>query len=477
MTKKQPQEEINANKEARRLEKEKEHLQKFIDQCEELHPGKICFSKTKYNGRKELSIFICKGCGNEYERTPDNMLRGRGHGCTDCNGGVRDTKEIFIKKATTKHVTKFRYHLVEYVNAHTPVNIECVKNNHIFQQTPYHHIQGDGCPYCAGKYRTLDDFKKFSSEKYPDKNYVFIESTFVNMSTPMSMICPEGHPFTIPPSRHILEDSKGGCTTCANIATSERNSYTQDEWILLAEKKHNGFYTYLKVIYRGSSYYVIITCPTHGDFPQKPTSHLSGAGCRDCGIDKIIQSKVYTDEDKEMILDQVSELHKNQYKYGKIYRDENGRLMIEVICKKHGLFPQRLDHHRNGHGCSSCISQYSKGQIEWLKFCEVRDGAIEHAENIGEYKIPDSMYTVDGRQMFKVYEYQGDFWHGNPKRFCPTDINPRTNTSYMYLFDKTIKKIEFLKNKGYEVCTMWEFDWKRAKNALIKIQRKWRANK
>ncbi|TVT40641.1 hypothetical protein FNT36_14325 [Hymenobacter setariae] len=32
---------------------------------------------------------------------------------------------------------------------------------------------------------------------------------------------------------------------------------------------------------------VIIICPTHGAFEQKPNSHLQGCGCQQCGTDRI----------------------------------------------------------------------------------------------------------------------------------------------------------------------------------------------
>ena len=42
------------------------------------------------------------------------------------------------------------------------------------------------------------------------------------------------------------------------------------------------FYNYSKVIYDNAKEDVIIICPLHGEFKQKPNYHLSGNGCTIC---------------------------------------------------------------------------------------------------------------------------------------------------------------------------------------------------
>ena len=45
---------------------------------------------------------------------------------------------------------------------------------------------------------------------------------------------------------------------------------------------HGNKYDYSKVEYVRNDVKVIITCPKHGDFKQKPMSHLAGQGCKHC---------------------------------------------------------------------------------------------------------------------------------------------------------------------------------------------------
>jgi hypothetical protein len=450
--------------------------EEFVTRCNEKHPNLIDYSKTEYINSKTPIIFICNACRNEYIRDPCHMLgEGRGHGCSTCNGGIRDTLDSFIEKANKTHQNKFNYDLVVYKDSLTKVKIKC-KDNHIFEQTPAHHICGNGCPICAGKHRTFEDFKELSKEKYPEIPFDFGTSLFKNMTTPIDIICPRKHTFTIPPSRHLLDDSKGGCIECANISTGSSNSYSQEQWIDLAKSKHHDLWLYDKVVYVNSQTEVIIGCKEHGYFIQIPAIHLGGSGCRKCGNERCAKSKMITEEGFIDRIEQCKEVHNNKYNYNRIYRDD-GYLRIEMICDKHGIFDQRLEHHIKGHGCYKCVVNYSKKQIEWLEYRQIRDGFIQHACNIGEYQIPETCMHADGfrKETNTIYEFQGDFWHGNPKIFIQTDINPKTNNTYGMLFERTKSKIKMLISNDYTVIEVWENDWDRGKKAVNNIQNLWRS--
>lgn len=73
---------------------------------------------------------------------------------------------------------------------------------------------------------------------------------------------------------------------------------TTKEFIEDAIKVHGTKYLYDKVIYKTNKDKVIITCPSHGDFNQRPNDHLSGYTCRACanGLKGAKISKVKTDK-------------------------------------------------------------------------------------------------------------------------------------------------------------------------------------
>ena len=92
--------------------------------------------------------------------------------------------------------------------------------------------------------------------------------------------------------------------------------------------------------------------------------------------------------------------------------------------------------------------------------------------------VANSNYKADGYSKINntIYEYHGDFWHGNPKIYNPDDINSITKTTYKELYDKTMQKQSFCEDNHYKYVSIWESEWLRGKNALIKIQRKYKTS-
>lgn len=58
---------------------------------------------------------------------------------------------------------------------------------------------------------------------------------------------------------------------------------TQEDFIAKATEVHNGYYDYSQVVYVKTSLPVKIICPKHGVFEQRPHKHLQGLGCKECG--------------------------------------------------------------------------------------------------------------------------------------------------------------------------------------------------
>ena len=249
---------------------------------------------------------------------------------------------------------------------------------------------------------------------------------------------------------------------------------SQKEFIERSEKIHINKYNYSKVEYVNSKSLIIIICPIHGDFELTPDSHLQNCGCSKCSghlcDTNLFVQKVYEKFPKYI----------DRYDYSPtIYVKSNQK--VEIICKLcNKIFTQTPANHLYGFGCNRCSSQYSKCQIKWIKFLEVYFGVeIKHAENDGEYKIANTKYRADGycQETNTIFEYHGDFWHGNPKVFNHNEINPRTKCSYGELYEKTIEKEKKLKQLGYNIISIWEYDWKRFLKMISKIQKKYKKPK
>ena len=82
-----------------------------------------------------------------------------------------------------------------------------------------------------------------------------------------------------------------------------------------------------------------------------------------------------------------------------------------------------------------------------------------------EVKIPGTSYKVDGlgSDGITVYEFLGDYWHGNLEVFDTEDVNAVTGDTYGALFDNTAERLLDIKSRGYKVIYIWENDYLKGK--------------
>jgi len=355
-----------------------------------------------YKTFNSIITIVCKIHG-DISIIPKSYLKG--NGCPKCthvlNGNKRKTPfDDFIKKCREKHGDSYDYSNVNYVNNNTYIKIIC-KEHGEFQQTPWHHLNSNGCPKCTGHY-----------------------------------------------------------------------TLTTEEFIEKSKLVHGDLYDYSHVDYKNSNKEVSIVCKKHGEFLQKPVYHYwNKAGCPKCA-----NKNITNDE----FIEKIKLVHGDLYDYSNVvYSLSNEK--VNIICKEHGEFIQRANDHLNGSGCPKCCPiNYSKKQILWLDFlsklCNIN---IQHAENDGEYLIPETKYRADGfcKENNSIYEFHGDFWHGNPNIYKDDDINTITKCTYKELYDKTLKKEEILKNLGYNLVVIWEYDWKKINRYIKILQQKFRKYK
>lgn len=119
---------------------------------------------------------------------------------------------------------------------------------------------------------------------------------------------------------------------------------------------HSNKYDYSKVEYINNETKVIIECPIHGEFLQRPHDHIKGAGCPGCKKQILSTSK---SKNIDKFIEQSRAIHGDKYDYSKsIYKTTNHKLII--ICPIHGEFEQRADSHISGVGCPICWNDKRK---------------------------------------------------------------------------------------------------------------------
>lgn len=324
----------------------------------------------------------------------------------------------------------------------------------------------------GGKRRTLVDIRNLSVAKFGVDAFNFDGFNYIDMKTKGQLVCAFRHRFAVSPAVHLRGD--GGCKKCANKKVGKMFADTQEDWIKKSKETHGECYGYEKSVYRGQKEKVIITCRTCGeDFEQNPTSHAQGCGCPKCGIEKSRAARFLTDDDVRAKLDACSHLHPVKYVYLSS-SSQDGRLIVSLVCPSHGVFEQRLDHHINGHGCVRCCSSISRSELEWIAYLAVSYNSYTLQT---QYKVASTNYSADAycKELNRVFEYHGDFWHGNPNVFKESDMNPRTRTTFGELYAKTLQKHATYERLGYNVTAVWEHDWKLARTAVVNIQRSFRA--
>src|SRR5208282_4262418 len=99
----------------------------------------------------------------------------------------------------------------------------------------------------------------------------------------------------------------------------------------------------------------------------------------------------------------------------------NNKVNIIIICNRHiepYEFIQTPHSHLVGQGCPRCGNNISEMERNWLDYLQVQ----EEYRNI-VLKHDNKIYKVDAYDptINTVYEFYGDFWHGNPNKFDPNE--------------------------------------------------------
>ena len=442
-------------------EKNKITPQEFINRCNEIHGDKYDYSKVDYKNANTKIIIICKEHG-EFYKTPSKHTNAK-QGCAKCTGYYIPTTDEFIENARLVHGDKYDYSKVDYKYSKEDVIIIC-KIHGDFLQRPGNHIKSkQGCPKCGGscKSNTIEFIEK--SIKIHSDIYDYSKVNYIDATTKIIISCKIHGDFEQKPYSHL---NGHGCYMCC-----KNRKLNTIEFIEKAKLIHGDKYDYSKVDYKYNDEKVIITCKIHGDILQTPNQHLQGSGCGKCGV--IIRSNKARKTLEEFI-EEARSVHGDRYDYSKVdYKSRHTKIII--ICKIHGEFEQAVGNHICGANCPTCANNgYSKQSILWLDFLsKLYSINIQHACNDGEYVIATTKYRADGfcKENNTIYEFHGDYWHGNPKVYNPDDFNEITKNTYKELYDRTLIRERIIKELGYNLVVIWETDWKKL-NKCVKILQK-----
>ncbi len=172
---------------------------------------------------------------------------------------------------------------------------------------------------------------------------------------------------------------------------------TTEEFIAKAREVHGDKYDYSNVNYVNTKTKVEIICPEHGSFWQSPLNHLSGQGCKQCGIEQRANIRRSSNED---FISRAKEIHGEKYDYSNV-NYVNATTKVEIICPEHGSFWQTPNGHINGKGCPKCVGK-NKTTEEFIEEAKAVHG--------DKYDYSKVVYNGNKQKVEIICSIHGSFW-------------------------------------------------------------------
>lgn len=348
------------------------------------------------------------------------------------------TTNEFINRAIKIHGDKYDYSNSKYKECDEKIEINC-KIHGLFFQTPYCHVQlSQGCPKCAGnKNYTTNEFIEKATKIHGGK-YDYSNVNYINSLIDVIIICKIHGDFKQKPKNHL---QGCGCFICGGKQKIDYNCF-----LIKARKIHGNKYKYLDYVNYQTK--VKIICSEHGEFMQYPILHLNKKGCPTCGGTKKSNTLEFIKKSQK--------IYGEKYDYSNVNYIRN-KIKVKIKCKKcNNIFLQRPNDHLSGYECPICFSAVSEPEKMFLNYLNIPD----KKEN---RQVKILKHCVDGFDPITniIYEFLGDYWHGNPKIYDKNNMNKKNNTYFGELYNKTVQKFKNLFLAGYKILYIWEQDWKK----------------
>lgn len=414
----------------------------------------------------------------------------------------------FLSRARDFHGERFLYDRSSWIDFDHHVKIFCSAHGW-FKQIAKNHTRPASLGGCA-ECNKLDGFLSFVSKakaKHGDRfEYSMDASSSSNRY--IKVYCARHGWFSQAPSDHLRHS---GCFSCA---TENKEAKLKTEDVLNDFRAtHGDSYSYEKVVYRGASVPVTITCKIHGDFSLLPGGHKLGYGCKRCSKrhrwtteefiansravhgDKftydrtcykqalapiVVTCRTHGDfntqparhvtrkdgcpkcnpkrwKGRDRFIQEARDRFGDKYDYSHVVY-VNSRSPVKIICPHHGMFEQLPPWHLNNSvGCPSCSYSVSNKEIAWLDSINLPSTAKRQAKVL----LGSRRRNVDAFDPATntVYEFWGDWWHGHPDYFPPKAIHPIAKVAYADLYRKTMEKRQLILKSGYTLVEIWEHDY------------------
>lgn len=423
----------------------------FIEKARSIHEDRYDYSKVEYVNNKTKVCIVCPVHG-DFWQTPSKHLQGQN--CPYCSKTrPKEWSEVY-NLFIEKHGNEFDYSKVEFKNMNTKVCIIHKKCGNEFWQTPKNHLKGHGCPFCKNDKisntmtKNNEDYIKECINVHKDK-YDYSKTVYKSAKDKVCIICHQKDENGIEHGEFWQEASSHlsgcGCPKCGfqNMVEEKKKTYTTERFIEEAKKIHNNKWIYNdKTLYVSAKTPICITCPTHGEFWQKPCRHLQGCGCPKCGG----TSKLTNEE----FIQRAKEIHGDKYDYSQVVYNGMHRKVC-IVCKEHGEFYTQPIDHLHGRGCPSCAHKISRSEQELYEYI-VQHCDIDVQHNVRGILSHNQELDIYIPQIHIAIEYNGMRWH-----------------SELFNKDKNyhLNKLEECNRRGIKLIHVFESEYINNKNLVL----------
>lgn len=454
----------------------------FVTACNEVY-GTLPDGRNKYDYTNFAYInnytageILCVEHGIVFKQRPDNHLKGF-TACERCPGpkGAKRKADVasWIEKSKEIHGDKYSYNNVgKPKNSKQKISLYCNTCKKDFETTfdahLYHKV---GCKCIARMKQSQSNYNK--QQLAPETSF---KGRFPNIAAeldPGSGINPENTaPFSHKKAKWICSQgcryemtianrTKSGqaCPICSGRRLDPSNCLSNNPdavkfWHPTKNQKTPSDYT------KGSGDWAWFTCDCDSkhDYYMRICNFHSGERCPYKG------GKQFDPKDslEARIPDIDQYWHNDKNKVSPAELSYGSGILCWLVCadcdNEWKTTPNNI---KNGINCPACSPVgYSQAAIVWLN--SLNDKNIQHAENGGEFRIPGTYYRADGYNPITntIYEFHGTFWHGDPRVYDPDEYNSVTKCKFGELYQKTLKKEAAIKELGFNLIVIWEYDFK-----------------
>jgi hypothetical protein len=338
----------------------------FIAKARAIHGRKYDYSRVRYKNVDTPVEVVCRKHGPFFPSPWNHVRAGAPTGCKLCSsaraGESRRAahKRAFVAKARKIHGGKYDYSKTDYSHARAKLKIVCRKHGAFLQQADA-HLRGQGCPRCGFKKRGDEQSSKAAQQfaanakRVHGRKYDYSKAKYLRATKKVCIICKKHGEWRQIPSSHL---AGRGCPKCAMEATARSLTHSRSAFLKEARAAHGRKYSYARG-YTDKTTPVSITCKIHGKFEQSPISHVRGAGCPKCSLQRRADSQSMSHDE---FVRKAQHIHGDRYEYPHKY--QRSAELLTIRCPKHGTFKQRPDHHLSYVGCPRCKQSVGELKVE-----------------------------------------------------------------------------------------------------------------